>query len=43
MRTALRIVIGIVAGALLATLPVLHFRSGHAHDAQGGFHASHTH
>ena len=43
MRPALRIALGIVVGALLATLPVLHFHSGHAHDAQGGSHASHTH
>jgi len=43
MKVALRVVLGIAVGALLATLPVLHFHSGHTHDPQGGSHASHAH
>ena len=44
MRIALRIALGIAVGAVLAMLPVLHFRAGHAHDVhEGGFHASHAH
>jgi hypothetical protein len=43
MKAALRIALGIAAGAILAAMPLLHFHSNHAHDAQGGSHASHAH
>jgi hypothetical protein len=43
MSAALRVVLGIVAGALLATLPFLHARYGlsaHVHAVAGSHHAA---
>jgi len=37
MRTAVRVVLGLALGALLASLPFLHYR------AAGGSHAHHAH
>jgi hypothetical protein len=44
MSAVLSVALGLVLGALLATLPFLHYRHGAAHDAApGGPHASHGH
>jgi hypothetical protein len=45
MSAPVRVALGLVVGALLATLPFLHFRYGaDRHDAApGGSHASHAH
>lgn len=44
MSAAVRIAIGILLGALLATLPLLHYGLGGApHDAKGDVHAHSTH
>lgn len=45
MTRLLRVALGLALGALLGTLPVLHYRSCAALDgaAPGGSHATHTH
>jgi hypothetical protein len=44
MSAPVRVALGLVVGALLATLPFLHFRHGARHDAApGGSNASHAH
>ncbi len=44
MNDLVRIALGIVLGALLATLPFLHYGvGGGGHHARGDHHAHHTH
>jgi hypothetical protein len=44
MKTAVRIALGIVLGAVLAALPLLHYGlgGGHSH-TRGDLHAHHAH
>jgi hypothetical protein len=44
VTTAARIALGLALGALLASLPFLHYRAAGGHDHEpGGDHAHHTH